>query len=493
MSTGSRFTRLLRERPWAPALAITLAGAALRFWRLGALELIGDESYFWVWSRHLDWAYYDHPAGVALTIWLSTALGGASEAGIRWLNALLGVACIVLTYALGVQMLSRRAGLFAALLVALGAPYVLTSRFVYTDALQLALLLLNLICFWRLVEEKPAPHLGTALAFGASLALLFNTKFSAYLVAAALLVAVLLDHRWLLAQRRAWLAASIGALGLVPAFAWNAAHDWAAFRWQLAHASLTLTGQTSLLGKAYHALTYLTWPLIAAAMAGLCRLRRPAERLLTLVALALLVPVALSPVDTPRNLASGLVPLFLLAGEWWSSSLEKRGQKWVAAGLGILGAAAAVYGAGSVMATFGPTRWPASSAVPAIRQDAAGWRELGPQVPASAPVFALDYSIASQIWYYSGRPAYTGWGQYRIWGIPASRDWRIAGLETLPEESVNSRLQAAFEAVSGPRLLRAEEWGTTKTVRIWEGRLLHQDMAAFVRELDFLTLLQASR
>jgi len=94
------------------------------------LELIGDESYFWLWSRHLDWAYFDHPAGVALMVRLSTVLGGESEAGIRWLNAALGLACVVLTYALGAQMLSRHAGLFAAFLVALGAPYLLTSRFV---------------------------------------------------------------------------------------------------------------------------------------------------------------------------------------------------------------------------------------------------------------------------------------------------------------------------------------------------------------------------
>ena len=495
MNTGSRLQlRAIRDSRWVPVLALTTLGATLRFWRLGALELIGDESYFWLWSRHLDWAYFDHPAGVALTVWLSTAIGGMGETGVRWLNAGLGVACSVLTYSLGAKMLSRRAGLFAGLLVAVGAPYVLTSRFVYTDALQLALLLLNLNCFWRLVEEKPTPRLATSLAFGASLALLFNTKYNAYFYAVALLAAVAIDHRWLLAQRRGWLAALIAALGLVPVLAWNAAHEWASFRWQLSHAGLFLTGQTSGLGRAFHALTYLGWPLVAAALAGLGRVRRPAERLLTLVALALLLPVALSRADSPRNLASGLVPLFLLLGQTWPSQLHRTREKWAAAGLGILAAAAAVYGLGTVLATLGPTPLPASSGVPAIRQDAAGWRELGPQLAAyPPPIFAVDYSIASQIIYYTGRPAYTAWGQYQIWGIPASRDWTVVALETLPADGVDSKLRAAFGSVAGPQTLCAEEWGADKCVYLWEARLLRLDKETFIQELDFLTLLRASR
>ena len=86
-------------------------------------------------------------------------------------------------------MLSRRAGLLAAVAVAVGAPYLLTSRFVYTDALQLFLLLIQLFWTWRLVSERPRPRLVTALGFGLSLALLFNTKYSAYLYALALLAA----------------------------------------------------------------------------------------------------------------------------------------------------------------------------------------------------------------------------------------------------------------------------------------------------------------
>jgi 4-amino-4-deoxy-L-arabinose transferase-like glycosyltransferase len=481
-------------RRWIPLGAVVLLGVALRTWRLGELSLIGDESYYWLWSHHLDWAYYDHPAGVALMTWLSTAFGGQSEMGIRWLNALLGAGAIALCYIVGARMISRQAGLLAAAAVAVGAPFLFTSRFVYTDALQLFLLLLNLYLFWRLASARPRPHPVMALAFGFSLALLFNTKYSAYLYAVAVAVAVLVDHRRLLTEPRFWLATLIGALGLVPVVGWNAAHDWASFRWQLSHASSSLIGEISLVGTAYHNLAYLTWPLLAMALLGLGLVRRPAERLLSLVALLLLVPVALSPANSPRNLSSGLVALLLLAGTRWPVAMRLRRQWWMAGILVLTLGAMALYGLGTVANLSMPGHWPSSSAVRDIRRDATGWRELGPELSTwPEPFFALDYSIASQIWYNSDRPAYTSWGQYRIWGIPESRDWTIVSLAYVPDALVTERLGDAFESVDGPRQLVYEDRGVTKTAYIWRAEGLILDQETFLQEFDFLTLLEGAR
>jgi 4-amino-4-deoxy-L-arabinose transferase-like glycosyltransferase len=460
------------------------------------LALIGDESYYWLWSLHLDWAYFDHPAGVAALTWLSTTLGGQGEAGIRWLNALLSAACIPLVYLLGMEMLSRRAGLVAAAVVALGAPYVLTGRFVYTDALQLFLMLLNLYFFWRLVKAGPdgVLPLGLWFAFGSSLALLFNTKYNAYLYAVALSVAVLIDHRWLLTDRRFWLAVLIAALGLLPVVAWNATHGWASIRWQLSHLGFSLTGESSLLGNVYHSLTYLSWPLVLLALLGLGRVQRPAERLLSLMALLLLLPVILSPANSPRNLANGLVALLLLAGDRWPTALDSRRERWMAGLLATTVTAVAVYGVGTVINLSGPSPWPHSSAVRDIRRDAAGLRALGSDLAThSEPVFALDYSIASQIWYYGGRPAYTAWPQYRTWGIPALDDVTVVSLDYLPAELVTDRLVESFEKVEGPRKLWYEERGAVKEARVWQAEGLALNSESFLQRFDFLTLLEAAR
>ena len=42
--------------------------ALLALWRLHlsqALQLHPDEAYYWLWSRYLDWSYFDHPPMVA--------------------------------------------------------------------------------------------------------------------------------------------------------------------------------------------------------------------------------------------------------------------------------------------------------------------------------------------------------------------------------------------------------------------------------------------
>jgi len=475
---------------------VLVVAGVLRFVGLGGPALIGDEAYYWLWSRHLGWAYYDHPAGVALLVRASTALGGRAEAGVRWLNALLGVGCVFLTYLVGRQMLSRRAGLFASLVVVVGAPYLVTSRFVYTDVLFLFLMLASLFLFWRLVGRRGGAGLSLlgAVTFGLSLALLFNTKYSAYLYAGALIVAVLIDHRWLLADRRFWVGILVGALGLVPVIAWNAVHDWASFRWQLAHATTSVAAETSLLGKVYHSLAYLTWPCLALGLAGVGRVRCPAERLLTLVALFLLLPVALSPADSPRNLVGGLVPLFLLAGARLPSALKGRAHRPTVALFAAVVLATAIYGVGTLAGLHGHPAWPHSSIVPAILRDAAGWRHLGPVLRRyPGTLFALDYSIAAQIQYYAGAPAYTSWGQYRIWGIPEFDGATVVALDYVSQDQVSARLRQAFRRVTGPERLRYAERGVTKDVRIWQAEGLQLDQEAFLQRFDFLTLLEASR
>jgi hypothetical protein len=290
------------------------------------------------------------------------------------------------------------------------------------------------------------------------------------------------------------LAAFIAASGLLPVLLWNAAHDWASFRWQLQHASFSLTGDYSLLGTVHHGLVYLSWPVVALALLGLVSVRRPAGRLLGLVALLLLLPVLLSAANSPRNLASGLVPLLLLAGTRWPATWQDPRHRWIAGLLALLMAITAVYGLGTLANLSSPSILPHSSAVSDIRRDAAGWREIGPQLAGEPEtIFALDYSIASQIWYYSGRPAYTAWGQYLVWGIPEFQDATIASLDYLPEDLVTPRLEGAFLRVRGPQVLRHGMADSAKEVRLWQAEGLQLDHESFLEQFDFLTLLEAAR
>ena len=74
------------RRAGAAFLAGLIALTLLRLWWCGRFELSPDEAYYWLWSQHLDWAYYSKGPGIALAIRFATDVLGDTERGVRWLN-----------------------------------------------------------------------------------------------------------------------------------------------------------------------------------------------------------------------------------------------------------------------------------------------------------------------------------------------------------------------------------------------------------------------
>jgi mannosyltransferase len=117
----------LRHSPWLTVLlvAILLLALGLRFYRLGAQSLWNDEgTSVAVAGRDLGTIAQDaandiHPPLYywLLSGWLRTF--GSSEAAVRSLSALLGVALVALIYAVGRWTAGRWAGALAALLAAM--------------------------------------------------------------------------------------------------------------------------------------------------------------------------------------------------------------------------------------------------------------------------------------------------------------------------------------------------------------------------------------
>lgn len=489
-------------RLWLLA-AICAVAALLRFWRLGEAALIGDESYYWLWSERLAPAYFDNPAGVALLVRLSTLLGGGSEVGIRWLNAGLGVCAVLLAYAVGARLYSPSAAALSSALLAVGAPYLIVSRFVYTDALQVALLLLNVYLVAPFLDKETAPASIPPWRFwaaGLSMAALLNTKYNAYLY--ALSVAALLAWRRgdLLRRWHTWLAVAIAACGLLPVLFWNAAHGWVSFRWQIQHLTAGVFGRPSMLAGFGHAVRYLTPPLSLFAVLALTQLRSARHQLLLLPAAVLLLPVLLSPIDSPRNLIAGLSLALIVTSDVALRWLRQRGSWLAPAVLSAIVALTALYGVGTVIETLGPTALPQSSAATTIREEGAGWRNARSlALQPGGLVFALDYQVAGQLRYYTGIPVQTAWGQYQLWYLPQSRDWAdlgvdevtLVGLSYVDPELVSSRLRQAFEEALGPQRVLLPDRGAEKVLYLWRARGPRISVAAFFEQFDLMALTQA--
>src|ERR1700731_1489332 len=68
---------------------VVLALVALRLVAAAWTPLTFDEAYYWTWSKHLAFGYYDHPPMVALVIRLGTLIAGDTELGVRLVSILL--------------------------------------------------------------------------------------------------------------------------------------------------------------------------------------------------------------------------------------------------------------------------------------------------------------------------------------------------------------------------------------------------------------------
>jgi 4-amino-4-deoxy-L-arabinose transferase-like glycosyltransferase len=401
---------------------------------------------------------------------------------------------------------SELGGWIGAAAVAFGPVYILTGRIVYPDSLQYTFLLLNLLALARLLRREG--RIVEWAWFGLTLGLLLNVKGTSLLYAGALAIYVLSWRRAWLRDPRAWLGAGLAALVFLPWLIWAAGHDWPSLRLALNQGSGFGMERPGLLGSVAHAWRYLTPPaVILAAMAalgaatGVARLwqgRKPGESLrqppdwmvLALASGVILLPMILSAADSPRNLALGLLPMWPLAAllpgpdtRWRARRLQS--WAWVA-----LFAWLALCGIGTVSALLSPAVLPHSSGADAIRRDAAGWPQFGRDLAASESdlLYAVDYSIAGQAAYYTGRPVHSSLGQFRFWGVPDAEDWTVLAQGYIPGALVTERLRRGFESVSGPDAWRFADEDGEKIVYIWRAVGRRAPTARLLDDLDFLAL-----
>jgi hypothetical protein len=483
------------------------------------MPLFGDEAYYLLWADRLALSYFDHPAGIAFLLKLSTLLGGASEFGVRWLNALLSAACVPLSYAVGRRYVSPRGGLIAAAAVTFGPVYVITGRVAYPDSLHNFLLLVSLLIAGPLLagaRGNPKISARRWIAFGLALAFLLNVKLTTGFFGIAVALYVLARRRDLLRARGLWLAALLGLLGAVPILAWNASHDWGMLRLTVLQGANYGLPAPALPAAWLHTVRYLTPPAALLAVIAAARLARsrltaaskwrklatcvtpclPADGPLFLViaAACTLLPILLSAANSPRNLGFGLLLLWPLADSGRvpsSDPPDRRGKLRIAdwAAVACL-AGSAIYAAGTTAALLDPSAWPRSSGASAIRADAAGWPALADEatLPEAVPLFAVDYSIAGQISYYTGRPVYSAAGQFQAWGIPETDRLLVLSQGFVPDELVETQLRAGFSLVEGPARWFFNQDDFTKKLQIWSVQGRRAAMAEIVTSLDYLTL-----
>ena len=231
MPVSEKLLRLVSGHLPALLLAIlVLRGSFLWF---NGFDLIGDESYYWDWSRQPDWCYYSKPPMVAWLIGGSTWLLGDHTFTVRLPALLLGTVFLGYFCATARAFYGER-GAALALLLVLATPVNVLANFLMTIDPPL-------YCFWMmsiyylrraLFDADPVAWFWAGLASAAALL----SKQSAIILPLMLALFLALDQprRPFLKKQFFWYLLPIIAAAL-PILWWNQQHDWVMFGHSKSH------------------------------------------------------------------------------------------------------------------------------------------------------------------------------------------------------------------------------------------------------------------
>jgi len=221
-----------------------------------------DEAYYYLYTQHLDWSYFDHPLMVAFTtgfgVWIT---GNVSQFTIRLGPLLLYTGSLIFLYLTALRLFSRQAGILTVAIASL-IPIFVVGFGVLTlpDS--------PLIFFWSVTlyvaaEEflrQPTYRPSSRLALiGLLVGLACLSKYHGVALGFGLVGFCLTSPRHRSAFFSNWmlLAIALFLLALSPILIWNLQHDWVSLRYQSGRAVpdrgfslLELLG-TWLIGIAY--------------------------------------------------------------------------------------------------------------------------------------------------------------------------------------------------------------------------------------------------
>lgn len=215
------------------ALPALVAGfTLLRLVLAAAVPLLPQEAYYWTWSRHLDWSYFDHPPLAAYGIALTTALLG---------NTVFGIKCAAVLWSLGWNLLwarlvldlygDRRIAFWSLLALNLTIVYQLFGIGPTPDGPLLFGWVGTVWAVWRACARDDGRWW---LAAGGFAGLAILGKYAAVLLLPVIAGFLVLSpaHRHWLRRPQPYLALLIAALLFTPVIGWNAQHDWVSFSFQ---------------------------------------------------------------------------------------------------------------------------------------------------------------------------------------------------------------------------------------------------------------------
>lgn len=235
-----------------------LAWLLLNLLQACGTELLDDEAYYWIYSRFIDWGYYDHPPAIAFLIKWGYALH-QSELGVRLFIVLMSTASIYLID----RLLDKKDDkLFYTL--SLSILFLQIGGLIAVPDIPLLFFIALYFNVLRTFLLKPTTLM--AILLGLVIALMLYSKYHGILI----IFFTLLARPQLLTRFHTWTAAGIAAILFLPHVLWQFTHGLPSVSYHLFERNASsyspsftieyILGQIALAGP------FIGWLVLYAAM-----------------------------------------------------------------------------------------------------------------------------------------------------------------------------------------------------------------------------------
>ena len=216
---------LRQTSPVRLAFFLLFALTCYRLWFITQMQLVPDEAYYWLWSKHLAASYRDKGPGIAWTIALGTKLFGNTVFGIRFFAVMLSTATGALIFLLARRLYDDRVALWCLLVASVMPMMAVGSILMTIDSLSVFFWALAILIFWKAIHrDRTCDWFWLGLAIGAGFLAKFTNGVQLGCIGFFLLWSK--EHRPLLFSRKMFVLCAAFAVSILPILWWNIQTGW---------------------------------------------------------------------------------------------------------------------------------------------------------------------------------------------------------------------------------------------------------------------------
>jgi undecaprenyl-diphosphatase len=436
---------------------------ALTLWRgylCATMQLHHDESYYWLWSKHLALSYFDHPPMVSYFVWLTTLFSNA-ELNVRLSGLVVSVLLSILVWKLAIKMFDSEEVASGSVVLLNIMPVTMTGGVLITpDTPAFLFWGLSLYLTWMAFEkQKPLFWYLTGVSFG----LAMMSKYTTVLFGMCVLLYMIFteDRKWF-KSISPYLASLIALAVFLPVVYWNYKNNWVSFKFQLNHGIGKKAYSLSYLGEYLGGQLLVASPFVwlAGMWASVVFLfsKNRAKLFLVMTSLPILVFFCWASLKKPGEANWPALAYFsfvlITSAYFLDGSKLKRiiffGLILTSFSMSFL---ATLHARFSVLPL---AKWNKDWAEADATNFLYGWKELAAAIektPDVKFVITRSHQMSSEITYYTqGRvyafvdPNHTRFSQYNLWKIPEDI-YGTDGLYVFFEDLSMPEITAEFESI----------------------------------------------